>query len=156
MGLIGSVVEGLKSVGESIGHAVKGEWKEAGKDFAKAGLEAAGIAGSVLAGPQMEALQEKIEKGLDAGLLKEKGAPGGAGDVPPPKGGDSGGASAKIASQGGANLQGLSGDELEEVLSQAGGKFGDELGDFLSGSNLMSQLTGSAGNVGNKILSSVL
>ena len=77
--LIRSVVEGIESLGEGIGHLVKGEFDEFGKDMARFGMEAAGMVGHMFAGPMAEQLQEMIEGAVD-GRLEGPGT----GDVPSP------------------------------------------------------------------------
>jgi hypothetical protein len=77
--LIRSVVEGIGSLGEGIGHLVKGEFDEFGEDMARFGLEAAGVVGQIFAGPMAEELQEMIEGAVDGRLSGP-----GSGDVPPP------------------------------------------------------------------------
>ncbi|GEM_PF-7039984 len=80
--LIKSVVEGIESLGEGIGHLVKGEFDEFGKDMARFGMEAAGAVGQVFVGPLADQLQEMLEGSVDDLL-----SGGGSGDVPPPESG---------------------------------------------------------------------
>jgi len=132
MGLIGnainSIKEGVSSLGQSVSHAVQGEWEEAGKDFARFGLEGAGIAGTVFLGPGAEVGQEAIEGALDNAVLERR-----TGDVPGPGGGSDWSPDnllegaidgAKDGAMGVFGGMPGGGDTLGKVLGAAGGSGG--------------------------------
>lgn len=178
-GLIDSVTEGVEALGGSVKHAIEGDWEEAGKDFARVGLEAAGIVGQQFLGPGAEIAQETIEGALDNAVLER-----GTGDVPGPKGkgadwsvgnllsGAADGAFSSVSNQymggqgtmgkllgaagGGGGAGGAGGlqDLFSSFLSSGEAQqFSGQLGDFSDAVNMMNSLDSSAGDVSNRMLS---
>lgn len=147
-GVISSVAEGVQALGTSVKEAAEGDWGEAGKQFARAGLEAAGIAGQALAGPggpAVESIQESIEGALDSAALEK-----GTGDAPPPTGG---GASFDVggmlsgAAEGALGSIGGAGGALGQVLGGSGGSIGKVLGAVTGGGGAGSGLEEMLGGV---------
>jgi hypothetical protein len=162
-GLVGSIKEGTQALTQSIGHAVKGDWEEAGKDFARVGLEAAGAAGTVFLGPGAEVAQEAIEGALDNAVLERP-----TGDVAGPGGGADWSVDNLLAGavEGGAEsamgvFGGMSGgsSSLQNVMGAVGGSgggggsleqlLGGALGGGSGGSGSVEALAGSLSNAGD-------
>lgn len=144
---IGSITEGGGALMESVKHAVSGELGEAGKDMARAGLEAGGLAATFAgAGPAGEMAQEAIEGALDNAFLER-----GKGDVPGPGGGADfsignlfqGAVQGAVGGAGGGVFGGMAGGggALGKVLGIASGGGG-------GGGGLQSMLGGLAGGGG--------
>jgi hypothetical protein len=139
--VINSVAEGVESLGKSVEATIEGDFGKAGKNLARAGLEAAGIAGSALTGPAAEVVQEGIEGALDNAALERS-----SGDVPGPGGdganwsipnvvsGAAGGAAAGAAGAGpGGGAVGSVENLLGAVSGGDSGAVGDVIGEVAGG-----------------------
>lgn len=150
--VINSVAEGVESLGKSVEATIEGNFEKAGKNLARAGLEAAGIAGSVLTGPAAEVVQEGIEGALDNAALERS-----SGDVPGPGGdganwsipnlvsGATGGAAEGAAGVGpGGGAVGAVENILGAVSGGGSGAVGDVIGDVAGG---LEEVGGSVGDL---------
>jgi hypothetical protein len=137
--VINSVAEGVESLGKSVKATIEGDFEKAGKNLARAGLEAAGIAGSVLTGPAAEVVQEGIEGALDKASLERS-----SGDVPGPGGDGANWSIPNLVSgvmggigEGAAGAGVGGGGAVEKILGAVSGgdsgAIGDLLGDVAGG-----------------------